>query len=375
MLLYQEWYPPSRPEPALTKGQQLVLLSSFGKLHPTEMPEIVAALGRLEPSGQVIDLGGMLGDRLKTLRVKEGQKVEKGEVLGYLDSHDERKAEREAYSAQLADARARLEAEVAYANAQIAEAEVGLDQAQRLSPLDIRAQEARVRLLETELAAAQADQARLNSLRLPSSVPAQKREQQDQLVRRAGEELKAAQATLAKARVGQELGEAKARAQMEAARAGRKRAEASAQIDSLTKQVALADARVERTILRAPCTGTILEILARPGERVDQQPALRLGDTSTMYIVAEVYETDILQVKPGQRAQATSPALTQPLTGTVERIGHMVGRNRILSVDPAAAADARVIRVWIRLDSAGPASKLTNLQVDVKISRTGELPS
>jgi HlyD family secretion protein len=359
----------------MTKGQQLGHLSSFGKLHPTEMPEIVAALGSLEPSGQVIDLGGMLGDRLKTLRVKEGQKVEKGEVLGYLDTHDERKAEREAYAAQLADARARLEAEVAYANTQIAEAQVGLDQAQRLSPLDTRAQEARVRLLETELAAAQADQARLNSLRLPSSVPAQQREHQDQLVRRAEEELKAAQAALAKARVGQELGEARARAQMEAAQAGRKRAEASAQIDSLTKQVALADARVERTILRAPCAGTILEILARPGERVDQQPALRLGDTSTIYIVAEVYETDILQVEPGQRAQATSPALTQPLTGTVERIGRMVGRNRILSIDPAAAADARVIRVWIRLDSPGQASRLTNLQVDVKISRTGELPS
>ena len=34
---------------------------------------------------------------------------------------------------------------------------------------------------------------------------------------------------------------------------------------------------------------------------------------------AEVYETDVLLVRPGQKARITSPALTRALTGTVER--------------------------------------------------------
>jgi len=63
----------------------------------------------------------------------------------------------------------------------------------------------------------------------------------------------------------------------------------------------------------------------------------------------------------------TSPALTQALTGTVERVGRIIYKNDVLSVDPAASADARVVEVWIRLDPSEAASRLTNLQVDVLI--------
>ena len=96
-----------------------------------------------------------------------------------------------------------------------------------------------------------------------------------------------------------------------------------------------------------------------------------MGDTGLMRAVAEVYETDIAQVKLGQHATVTSRALPRPITGKVARIGNMVFKNDVLNVDPAARADARVVEVWIDLDDAKLTERLTNLTVDVVID-TGD---
>ena len=65
-------------------------------------------------------------------------------------------------------------------------------------------------------------------------------------------------------------------------------------------------------------TGRVLEIVTHPGESVGQQPLLRLGDTDHMVVMAEVYETQVFEVRPGQRATIVSQALRQPLSGTVD---------------------------------------------------------
>jgi HlyD family secretion protein len=279
-------------------------------------------------------------------------------------------------AAQLAEAKARLQAETAYCDALIKKAEVGVRRAEELDPLDIKAQQAKVYLLEDELETAQTDLDRLRSLTSPGAVPQQKLDQQAQLVRRVQQELVAARATLAKARAGRPLNQEQAQIQLQAAQAGRRRAETSVQIDSLTKNLTLAEVRLERTVLRAPRAGHVLKVLTRPGERVENKPILKLADTSAMYAVAEVYETDVLLVQAGQRATVKSPALPQALSGTVERVGQMVFKNDVLHVDPAADADARVVEVWIRLDSSDLAARMTNLQVDVQIELgDGSAPS
>jgi HlyD family secretion protein len=325
----------------------------------------------LTPRGEVTEIGGLMGDRLGSLKVHEGQWVEERAVLGYLESYEERKAERDVFAAQLAEAKARRTAETAYANALLKEAEVGVRQAKELDPLDIEAQEAKVRLLETEQSTAQADLDRLESLTTPGAVPKQKLDQQTQLVRRCREELVAARKTLAKMQAGRVLNRDRSQAQLEAAQAGRQRVETTVPTDSLTRNLALAEVRLERTIVRAPRAGCVLKIFARPGERVDNKPILKLADTRRMYAVAEVYETDAGLVRPGQSATITSPALSQPLTGTVERVGRMIYKNDVLHVDPAADADARVVEAWILLEQSEAASHLINLQVDVLIDVTG----
>lgn len=352
-----------RPEPV----QAGVQVPSFGKSRSMATPRTVAALGRLTPKGEVIEIGGLMGDRLQELTAEEGKWFKQGTILGYLDSHQERKAERDAIATQLADAKSRLAAELTLLDAQINEAGIGVEQAQKLDPLDIAAHKAKTHLLETELTTARTDLNRMESLTTPGAISAQKLGQQVQLVSRYRQELEAARAMLAKTSAGRELNLKRAQSVLDAARAARKKAEAASGIDALAKNLTLAEARLERTVLRAPRDGEILKVLARPGERVDQKPIMKFGDTRHMYAIAEVYESDIILVAPGQRARITSSALPNALTGTVEKLGRMIYKNDVHHLDPAASADARVVEVGIRLDPSELASRMTNLQVDIVI--------
>ncbi len=100
--------------------------------------------------------------------------------------------------------------------------------------------------------------------------------------------------------------------------------------------VAAARAMLNLATVRAPKDAQVLYVHAYPGERVGVEGVVELGDTSKMYAIAEVYETDIINVKVGQIAQVTSPALAAPVGGTVQRIGMKVGRMDVLGMDPVA---------------------------------------
>jgi len=129
--------------------------------------------------------------------------------------------------------------------------------------------------------------------------------------------------------------------------------------------VRAAEAELERTSVRAPIDGQVIDVYARDGMRVPPDGIVALGRTDQMYAVAEVFETDVTRVRLGQRAVVSSPALAEPLRGTVDRIGMRVGKLDAIGADPAARTDARVVEVEIRLDDSGPAAGLTNLQVEI----------
>jgi HlyD family secretion protein len=124
---------------------------------------------------------------------------------------------------------------------------------------------------------------------------------------------------------------------------------------------------LELSTVRSPIDGQVLEIHAREGERVGPEGIAELGETQAMYAIAEVYEADIGRVRVGQAARVTSPALPHALVGRVERVGLKVGKKDVLSTDPVADADARIVEVEIRLEDSEPAAALTNLRVDVTI--------
>jgi HlyD family secretion protein len=89
-----------------------------------------------------------------------------------------------------------------------------------------------------------------------------------------------------------------------------------------------------------------------------------------MYVVAEVYETDIKKVRLGQSVTITGEAFTGKLTGTVTDIGLQVGRQNIFNTNPGSDTDNKIVDVKIRIDKSADnqrVSSLTNLQVQALI--------
>lgn len=291
----------------------------------------VTALGRVTPDRTVVAVAGPQGDRVAHLEVKEGDVVAAGAPLARLESHDVRQAELRAAEAAARDAGERLEAETRYAAAAVAQARE------------------RVRLLEAELTQARRDLERVESLRAGRLVSEVDFDAQSLLVSTRGAALDEAQAALATAEAGQE------------------RARAAVALRSAEAQVVAAEARLRQSLISAPRSGRVLRISTWPGEAVGARPILELGDTGTMYVVAEVHETDLDRVRVGQRATAASPALPAELGGAVEEIGWLIAKGDVLDLDPRADVDTRVVPVRIRLDDPRPVAHLTHLEVRVRI--------
>ena len=143
--------------------------------------------------------------------------------------------------------------------------------------------------------------------------------------------------------------------------------EARFRYSSLQAEMGVYQARLEMSLIRAPQRGQVLKIHTRPGEKVGADGVLELGETDKMTVVAEVYETDVHRLAEGQTAVITSPALAEPANGKVLKVGFRVGKIDVLSSDPVADTDARVVETTILLDDPVPLQRLTNLQVDVEI--------
>ncbi|MDX2273245.1 MAG: ABC exporter membrane fusion protein [Cyanobacteriota bacterium] len=337
---------------------------------PAPPPSVVGALGRLEPQGQVIEIGGPTGERIAELLVEEGQVVKTGAELARLESYEERLAERDYAASQLSEAQARLEAETRYAQAQIAEARSRLQQIDQPQSLQVEAQKARIRQLEAELADAQNNQQRFQALFADGVISQQELDSRRLQVRQKEEELSSAQATLNQLQTSRAGDLENWQAQMQSAQANLVRTQNQIQILSLSRNLELATTRLERTVIRAPRDGQILRILKYPGEAIDNSGSiLQMGNTQQMVVVAEVYETDVNKIKLGQQAVITSNAFDQALRGTVQEIGLLINKKDVLNTDPAADVDARVVEVKIMLEpeSSQISAGLTNLQVDVAI--------
>ena len=198
-------------------------------------------------------------------------------------------------------------------------------------------------------------------------VSEQERDHQQLLVEQAKAELNSAKAQLARLEASREANGREAQAKLETAKANQLRLKTTVQLESLEEALATARQKLDLAVVRAPRDGRILRIVTRAGETIGPRPILELGDTDHMYATAEIYETDVRYVRPGEHATITSDALSGPLRGTVESVGSTVGKNEVLSLDPTEAADKRVVLARIRLGDSREASRLVQLQVDVLI--------
>lgn len=329
----------------------------------------VAALGRLEPQGEVVRVGGPNTERLARLMVKQGDIVKAGDVLAHLESHDEQAAQRSLAASQLAEAEQRLRSTTNYARAQVQEAQARVRQVREPGSAELASQQARIRELQASLALEQVNLQRNQSLRTEGAISQQTLDQQVSKVRQIQEQIRTEEATLARIRTRIQEDTRNAEAEVRSQQANLPLSQVQVAVESARQNLALAEAKLERSIIRAPRDGRVLRIITHAGETVSSNGILDLGNTNQMFVVAEVYETDVGLVKVGQPATIASRngAFSETLSGKVSEIGWQIFKNDVLDDDPAANADARVVEVKIQLDNSKPVEALTNLQVDVRI--------
>ncbi|MUG99625.1 HlyD family efflux transporter periplasmic adaptor subunit [Scytonema sp. UIC 10036] len=336
----------------------------------------ITALGRLEPQGGVTQLSApssLTGNQIEKLLVKEGDTVRAGQIVAFLQGY-----------VQATAALNQAQSKVEVARAQLAQVKAGA------KPADIKAQKAVLTRLDTQLKGEVATQ-RATIARLQAQLNnAQTENERYQNLYTEG----AISASIADSKslefqtLKQQLAEAEANLNKSVSTLTAQIEEAKAklvglnQVRSVDIQVAQAElksamtavmqARAERDLsyVTSPINGKILKVHTKTGEVIGNSGIVEIGNTSQMYVVAEVYQTDIKKVRLGQKATITSPAFSKRISGTVSKIGLQVSKQSILSLNPGVDTNRRVIKVKIRIDRSEDSQQvadLTNLQVYIAI--------
>lgn len=363
---------------------------------PEALPDVFSSV--VSASGEVVPvrratLSSELGGQIVAIGVKEGDKVEAGQVLLQLDAADlvqavaQAEAALSAAQAQLARVKAgarpeeiaAAEGAVAAAEAQLAAAQANLSAAQAelarvqtgARPEEItiaeigveRAQTAKEmaeRLYEliayrpgaevseaafnAKLAAHDLDLAKAQLNLLKAGATAQELALAQARVRAAEAQVRAAEAAVTQARAQLDLLQAGASAEDIAV--------SEAQVAQAQAALEAAKANLNKATLVAPFSGTVGAIYVREGEMITPgQPVIALGDLSTLHVeTTDLYEVDVARVKVGQKADLTFEALPgRKLMGTVTYIAPMAsvgeggGTSYTLFIefdDPGAAISA-----------------------------------
>jgi HlyD family secretion protein len=339
----------------------------------------VVALGRLEPKGEIIKLSvpNAQDSRVNQLLVQEGDRVQAGQIIAILQGLDKRQADLTAAEDNVAINRAKL-AQIQAGDAKVAELaaqQTNIARLQAQLDTEIAEKEADIVRVEAELRNAAIDYQRHQALYEQGAVSISaldgKRErwettqaqldivkaQRDNIVLTLQKQIQQEQAMLAKLSEVRPVDVQVAQAELNAA---------------LT-QVNKAKADLEDLYVRVPVAGQILKINTRVGEQVNiNQGIVELGQTDQMYVIAEVYETDISKIKVGQRAITISEngGFDGEIHGSVDHIGLQIKKKNVLESDPAADKDARVVEVKIQLDPADShkVAGFTNMQVRIRIA-------
>ena len=124
----------------------------------------------------------------------------------------------------------------------------------------------------------------------------------------------------------------------------------SAEITRAQAEQKIAEAELDNTLITAPITGTVVKIFARQGERIGDNGLLQIADLSQLDVVAEVYESELPQVKIGQTGCITATGFKRSYRAKVRELGFLVRKNDLNDTDPLADRDNRIIEVRLTLE-------------------------
>jgi HlyD family secretion protein len=145
------------------------------------------------------------------------------------------------------------------------------------------------------------------------------------------------------------------------------------QVNVTRAEAAAAAAAIERLTIRAPISGTVLQINAKPGELAapaNAQPLLIIGDVSALRVRAELDERDVGEVKIGQSAVIRADAFRgREFAGKVSFIAPIVEPGRISARGQRNVTDVDVVEVLV--DLAQPNPLAVGMKVDVYFQPEG----
>ncbi|WP_373524904.1 ABC exporter membrane fusion protein [Nostoc sp.] len=335
----------------------------------------VTALGRIEPQGKVIKLSAAVsaeGSRVEKLLVKEGDRIKAGQVIAILNSRDRLQAALKEAQEQVKVAQANLNRIQAGAKrGEIAAQKAAIARLEAERQGDINAQAATIERFQAEVRNAQAEDERYQQLSQQGAISASQRDSKRLNLETAQKGLQEAQALLnrTQATSQQQIKEATATLDEIAEVRGVDVIASQAEINRAIAAMNLAKANLKQAEVRSPQNGQIFEIHTHPGELISTDGIADIGQTSQMYVIAEVYESDIGKVHSGQQVRIFGDYLPIELQGIVDRKGLQVRQQNLINSDPVSNIDNRVVEVHIRLDenSSRKAATLTNMQVKAVI--------
>ncbi|MEO0969332.1 MAG: HlyD family secretion protein, partial [Cyanobacteria bacterium J06639_18] len=303
----------------------------------------INALGRLEPKGEAIKLSAPAsfeGNRVEKLLVKQGDRIKVGQVVAILDSRDQLAATVEEAKHQVAIAQANLEkvklgakrgeiqAQQATINRLKAERETEI-QAQQATinrlkaekETEIQAQQATIERLEAQLANAKTEYQRNQYLYQQGALSASSRDSKRLEYETVQKQVTEAKANLRRIESSKQQQLTEAQANLKRIQTSRKQqviesratldriaevrpvdvAAAQAELNRVKASLVKAQANLKQSYVRSPQNGQVFEIYTRPGEIVSNDGIIEIGQNSQMYVVAEIYQSDIRKIRLGQK--------------------------------------------------------------------------
>jgi membrane fusion protein, multidrug efflux system len=299
--------------------------------------------------GQLAQIGARLQGVVTSIEAEEGERVSAGQVLARLEDRHIRADTRQA-QAELEGLKRELEVErtaIVHEGHQLqnrlVEATANLNAATAsLEAAQSQAKDARA-ALQTRRSLLGAGFVSRESVRDVQS----KSSTADALVRGARAEREAARAAAERARL-DAAGLAIRKQRIGVLEAGLMRAEA---------RLAMAQANLEATLIRAPADGAVVRRIVQPGGSVDiGSPILSFWIGKDVWVEAWLDEDDIGEVKIGAAARVTLQSFPgREFHGTVDRIGLTTDYEMPASEVPQPRAErmrgAPVVGVGIRLEN------------------------
>jgi len=129
-------------------------------------------------------------------------------------------------------------------------------------------------------------------------------------------------------------------------------------------------AQLELYTIVSPISGTVLKAPVHNGETVGSEGVAEVLEDGPLYAIAEVAEADVFRVKIGNKASIKGELLPLQAEGVVESIGRLVAGSEVLTSDPSAFTDKRIVPVKIRLSGIEPSRAQIHARVSVRIHTT-----